>query len=56
MLSTNFYTDAIRQGGVTATKCISWEAYQTGQCKGNQKVKYGAQEPPKAKGSFFNVV
>lgn len=56
MLSTDFYTDAVKQGGVTATKCISWEIYLSGQCKGNEKVKYGAEKPPKARGTFYNVI
>lgn len=56
MLSTDFYIAAVRQGGVTATKCTSWQVYQSGQCRANQKVKYGAEKPPNVKGTFFNAV
>lgn len=56
MLSAIFYTDAVRKGGVTATKCISWEIYQSGQCNGNQRATYGAEKPTKVKGNFYNVV
>lgn len=56
MLSTKIYTDAVRVGGVTATKCFSWDAYQAGQCQGNEKAKYGAEIPPKQKGNFYNIV
>lgn len=56
MLSTNFYTDACLHGGVEATKCVSWEAYKAGQCKGNEKAKYGAEKPPQLKGNFYNYI
>lgn len=56
VLATKFYTDAVRQGGVAATKCNSWQVYQSGQCRGNQKIKYGAESPPKVKGNFYNAV
>lgn len=51
-----YYTYAVRRGGVAATQCGSWEDFKKGECKRNQRAKFGTKKPSKRRGSYYVAI
>lgn len=51
-----YYVIAVRELGITATKCGSWVQFQLGLCRGNQQAKFGGRYAPRQTGTYYDYV